>query len=143
MRILNQPEYWTSQLAEINRWFDRAMSPLSNGARALRFPDFSFEEDWGGGLAADIFEDEDRLYLRVDMPGIVREEVDLHLEKELLKLTVKRADSEEGEGFAYTREFRLPVPVDGEGVRAKLDEGVLHITLPRDASAKPRRIALE
>jgi len=142
MRLLNQPDYWMSPMTDINRWFEKALAPLGAGQRLLWSPHFSFDEGLGG-LAADLFEDEDNLYLRVDMPGVAKDEVELNLEKDVLKLKIERGDSEEREGFSFTREFRMPMPINNEGIRAKLEQGVLTITLPKEASAKPRRIALE
>ena len=95
----------------------------------------------------DIREDEARLTL--DLPGVSEEELELVLEDDTLRVEARREplheESEEvilrerthGE---FVREYRLPWTVREEDVEARLERGVLDLTLKRAPEAAPRRI---
>jgi HSP20 family protein len=44
---------------------------------------------------------------------------------------------------SFTRTLRLPVPIEANSVEAKIDDGVLTLTLPKAESAKPKRITIK
>jgi HSP20 family protein len=105
-----------------------------------------------GLLAADIRLDGDQLVVRLEAPGMRRE--DLRIEVDADRLCVsgeKRVDSESREGGlhlvqcaygSFRRELQLPLPVDAERAAASYRDGVLRITVPRLASGRGRRIAV-
>jgi HSP20 family protein len=103
--------------------------------------------------AVDIWEDEDGLTLRADMPGVDRERVTVELNNDVLSLQGEVALSEyEGLSPVYTeynvghfqRHFTVPNGgrYDREKVHARLTDGVLEVTVPRSEAVKPRRIAV-
>lgn len=89
------------------------------------------------------------LVLQADLPGFEEKDIDITLEGDVLTL---RADAPRPlpEGFKVVRSERsrvrllkqieLPVRVDAEGVSASFSDGVLELTLPKSADARPRRI---
>ncbi len=104
--------------------------------------------DWIGKYPADVREDDDAFHVEAELPGFVRDEIDVSLEDGTLTITAQRK-SEEKQGETHlherrytkvARSFRLPTPVDDTKVEAKLDHGVLHLTLPKRDEVKPRRI---
>jgi HSP20 family protein len=99
---------------------------------------------------ADVEEYADRFELFVDLPGVAADDVDITLESGVLTLSGERtavrardpalnARRERGTGRFYRR-FILPDTVDGERVKAHERNGVLEITIPKQAKALPRRI---
>lgn len=103
--------------------------------------------------AVDIWEDEDGLKLRADMPGVDSDHVAVELNHDVLSLEGQVALSDyEGLSPAYTEynvghfQRRFVVPnggrFDRDGIQASLTNGVLEVTLPRSEAAKPRRIAV-
>ena len=98
----------------------------------------------------DVYEDEQNLTLRLEIPGV--EESDLNVSVENNTLTVqgerKFEKEEKEENFhrierrygSFTRTFRLPNTVDADKVEASYDKGILKITLAKRAEAKPRQI---
>jgi HSP20 family protein len=97
--------------------------------------------------AVDIYETEEALVLRADLPGLPKESVDIHVEKGVLTIQGQVAEQERGEKligeFAsgpYYRQFRIPDSVDPAKAAADFKNGVLTLTLPRAERAKPRRI---
>lgn len=94
--------------------------------------------------AVDVFENDDGLLLRADLPGVRQADVDIQLDNGLLSLVGRRPLGErEGGGVVeYRRRFQVPKEVDGEKVSAHINRGVLSITLPRADAAKPRTIPI-
>ena len=100
---------------------------------------------------ADVEESEDAYTVEIDLRGVQREDVDIHLVDRVLTVTGQVRD-EERTGVLRRRTRRvgqfffsvtLPGEVDGDQVSAKLHDGVLTVRLPKSAEAKPRRIAIE
>ena len=99
----------------------------------------------------DIFEDDEALTIVADMPGVPSENVSIDLQEDVLTLTgIPSVAIHEKEEFVlqefdtgkYFRQFRLSEVIDQANVKAKLDQGVLHVTLPKIGPAKPRKITI-
>jgi HSP20 family molecular chaperone IbpA len=101
--------------------------------------------------STDAYETEDGLTLVMEMPGVMRESLDVSLEDGVL--TVEgRLDFSKYQGLEpvyteynvghYARSFSLSDKVDQDNISAKIEDGVLTLTLPRAATARPRRIAV-
>jgi HSP20 family protein len=90
--------------------------------------------------------------LRASLPGMSSEDLSLEVENGTLKLSAKRS-TEVPEGYtalrrergalSFERSFRLGSKVDAEAIEAKLEHGVLTITLPKRAEQKPRQISIQ
>ncbi len=103
--------------------------------------------------AVDIFETDNELILKADMPDVDPKNVAIQLENGTLTLKGERKfeDQKNGKGFhriersygSFTRAFSLPETVDGEKVKADYKNGVLTITLQKKEMAKPRTINVE
>jgi HSP20 family protein len=103
--------------------------------------------------AVDIFETENELVLKADVPDVDPKAVGIQLENGTLTLKGERTFEEQknGKGFhriersygKFVRAFSLPDTVDGEKVKADYKNGVLTITLPKKEVAKPRTINVE
>lgn len=103
--------------------------------------------------AVDIFETDNELVLKADLPEVDPKNVAIQLENGTLTLKGERKfeQNQNGKGFhriersygSFTRAFSLPDTVDGEKVKADYKNGVLTITLPKKEVAKPRTINVE
>ena len=103
--------------------------------------------------AVDIFETDNDLVLKADLPDVDPKNVAIQLENGTLTLKGERRfeDQKNGKGFhriersygSFTRAFSLPDTVDGENVKADYKNGVLTVTLPKKEVAKPRTINVE
>ncbi len=89
----------------------------------------------------DVFESPEAITVLVDVPGVCKEHVTLRLEKNELSIVATRTESLQGP-IEYRRTFRIPNDIDGDAIVADLAKGVLALTLPRQARAKPRTIQL-
>ena len=98
----------------------------------------------------DVYEDEHNLSLKIEVPGIDEKDIDVRIENNVLTVHGERKfeKEEKEENFrrverqygSFTRTFTLPSTVDGEKVSANYDKGILKITLPKKAEAKPKQI---
>jgi len=100
--------------------------------------------------AVDVYEDEHKVALKIEVPGIDEKDIDVQVENNTLTVHGERKiDKEEKEENyrrverqygSFTRTFTLPQTVDTENVSATYDKGVLKISLPKKAEAKPKQI---
>lgn len=101
---------------------------------------------------ADIVETPEGVTLMLEMPGVAADDVDITLEKRVLTIRGKvhptapeklqLAYAEYGEGD-YERAFTLSDDFDPDRIGAEVAHGVLTVTLPRVAEAKPRKITVK
>ena len=102
--------------------------------------------------AVDVYEDEHSLTLKLEVPGLNEDDINVTLENNTLTVSGERKfeKEEKEENFhrierrygSFTRTFRLPNTVDSEKVEAGYDKGVLKITLAKRAEAKPKTIKI-
>jgi len=112
---------------------------------------FSNQQD-GGQLApfgVDVREDADHIYVEADLPGFKKEEVEITLENQTLTIAAEHKEEHEEKGgmllherrySQFLRSFTLPPTVDEKAVDAKLQDGVLKVTLNKREETKPRRV---
>jgi len=125
---------------------------------------------YGGGsevgsfapYAVDVREDADHVYVEAELPGFKKDDVQITLKNSTLTISAERHESREapkngahlGEEdrtqwllnerrySRFLRSFTLPPTVDERSVEAKLNEGVLTITLKKREETKPRKISV-
>ena len=102
--------------------------------------------------AFEVKETNEAFIVKADIPGVQESDLDIAVHNNVLTVsgTRKAEERQEGDSFAlyerqygsFSRSFALPDTADGERVEAKLDTGVLALTIWKKAEAKPRKIAL-
>ena len=99
---------------------------------------------WTGSPAADLYEDDDHYYVKVELPGVKKDDLRVELENSVLTVAAKRATkAADGEEDAeFTRSLSLPDGVDPARITAAYENGVLKVTLPKPEAVKPRRITI-
>lgn len=98
----------------------------------------------------DIIENDDAILLKADLPGIDPKDVDIQVENATLTLRGERRQEKdvkeedyrriERSYGSFVRSFTLPNTVDTEKIQADYRNGVLELTLPKCAEAKPKQI---
>ena len=136
-----------------------------NGTRTLARDPYSLARElfgWDPFFAAavsafapafEVKETKDSFVVKADLPGVEEKDLDVAIHNGVLTVSGSREAEErkEGESFAlyerqygsFTRSFALPDMADGERIDAKLDSGVLMLTIPKKAEAKPRKISIK
>jgi HSP20 family protein len=103
--------------------------------------------------AFEVKETNEAFILKGDLPGVAEADLDIAVHNNILTVSgVRQAEErQEGDSFAlyerqygsFSRSFSLPDSADGERVEAKLDKGVLTLTIFKKAEAKPRKITVQ
>jgi HSP20 family protein len=100
--------------------------------------------------AVDVYEDEQNLVLKLEVPGVNEEDLNVSVENNTLTVQGERKfeKEEKEENFhrierrygSFTRTFKLPNTVDTDKVEAGYEKGILKIALAKRAEAKPKQI---
>lgn len=102
--------------------------------------------------AIDVYEDAQKVVVKVEVPGIKQENLDVRVENQTLTIKGERKfeAEEKEENFhrierrfgSFVRSFTVPQTVDTESVTATYDAGVLTVTLAKKTEAKPKQIKI-
>lgn len=131
-----------SELGDLRREMERLMG--------LSFPDFDRSQlfnEWAP--AVDLYESKDHFTVKVEIPGMKREDIDVSLHAGALTVSGERKFEEKEDGANYRMErsygrfqrtVTLPTDVQADKVKAAYKDGVLTIVLPKAEEAKPKQI---
>lgn len=92
------------------------------------------------------YEKPDAYLVRLDLPGVAKENIELELEDGTMQVSATRIfeqDSQDEGKLVYRRTFRLPETVQDEAIVASVENGVLSLHLPKSEKAKPRHIRIK
>ena len=140
-----------SPLADVAVLQNRLNSIFSDFAR----PDGEQESLAMGNFIppVDVYEDEHTLVLKLEVPGIKQEDLDVRVENQTLTVKGERKfeKNEKEENFhrierrygTFARTFTLPQIVDTNAPKASYEHGVLTISLPKKEAAKPKQVKVE
>ena len=103
--------------------------------------------------AMDVVENDNEVVIRVDLPGLSPDDLNIQVDGDLLTISGEFAATDEQEGERYhTRErragefkrsLRLGEQIDTEHVSATFEHGVLNLTLPKLPEAQPKQIKVQ
>jgi HSP20 family protein len=140
----------------ISRWYPiREMASLQDRVNSL-FQDFGGDSQQVAPASfappVDVFENGEKVVLKLDIPGIKEEDLDIRVENQTLSVCGERnfESEEKEENFhrierrygSFYRSFSLPTTVDTDNVEASYNAGVLKIELKKKASAQPKQIKI-
>jgi HSP20 family protein len=99
---------------------------------------------------ASVVEETDGYVLRVEMPGVNKEGLEISLEDNELTVTGRRSlpaidgtlIHHESRRDNFRRTFELDPSIDGNRIGAKIEQGILTLTLPKAEHVKPRKITV-
>jgi len=102
--------------------------------------------------ALDVYDEKDNFVVKVELPGMKKEDIDISLHAGVLTVSGERKhDREQKEGGTFRseryfgrfqRSVTLPTVVNAGDVKASYKDGILTIDLPKAEEAKPRQIAV-
>ena len=123
---------WSGLESEIDRLFETALTDFG-GTSANRFP-------------VDLYEDENNTYVRAELPGVNRDDINVELTDGYLTLSASRkttgGEGKEEEAFSFSRAVTVADDVQADKVSAAYENGVLTVTLPKREEAKPKKITV-
>lgn len=125
---------------DIEEMFEREFIPI-------RWPKIGWD------LAADVYEEKGNIVVKLNLPGVSPEKIDISIEGENLRISGSRGEEKETKDKNYySKEIRygsfertiaIPVPVKTEGVKAEYKDGVLTVTLPKKEHEVVKKIKVE
>ncbi|MGO9009870.1 MAG: Hsp20/alpha crystallin family protein [Bryobacteraceae bacterium] len=103
--------------------------------------------------AVDIYETENDLVVKADLPDVDLKDIDVRVENQTLTIAGERKFEKEDSGKGYhriersygsfTRSFAVPNSFDTDKIGASFKNGVLSVSLPKKEAAKPRQVKIE
>jgi HSP20 family protein len=144
----------SKDLLNIEREFNRMFSSFN---RRFGFGDSDSEiaeyENAIWSPLTDISEDEDNFVLKLDLPGIKKEDVKINYENGQLSISGERKQESEKKSSKfhrversygkYYRSFTLPSKIKEDKIDAEFKDGQLSITVPKSEEAKPKQIEVK
>ncbi|KAB1650559.1 Hsp20/alpha crystallin family protein [Pseudoclavibacter endophyticus] len=104
-------------------------------------------------MPMDVFRDGENFVVKVDLPGVAPESIDVDVEDRTLTIRAERRDEEQREGFEWlvrerpagsvARQMTLGTSLATDRISASFEDGVLRVTIPVAEEAKPRKISIE
>jgi HSP20 family protein len=128
---------------ELDRLFENQFNELNLGSQPERL--------WNP--AVDIYEDANNVFVKAELPGLKKEDIEVSLEDGVLAVSGERksasnqtdAKTNRAERFVgrFQRSIILPAEVKADQVNAHYQDGILTITLPKAEAAKPKQIKVD
>ncbi len=122
---------WAGLEGEIDRLFQSSLGEFAGGV-SRRVP-------------VDLFEDKDNTYVRAELPGVNRADINIELVDGYLNIgaTRKTKTGEREETTTLSRSVSVPdAAVQADKISASYENGMLTITLPKREEAKPRKVTV-
>ena len=101
---------------------------------------------------ADIYENDNDLIAKVELPGVDPNRVDVRVENNVLTIRGERPFDQkvaqenyhrlERSFGTFSRSFALPMTIDADKIHAEYRDGILNLRLPKSERAKPKRIQI-
>lgn len=111
-----------------------------------------FDEAFGA-VSADIWDDKDNIYVKMAMPGVKKEDINISVMADSVTIEGKSISKDEEKdkdrywmrnlASSYEQSFSLPTNIDTESVEAKLEDGILTVTLPKAKEYKPKEVKIK
>jgi HSP20 family protein len=150
VRLSPAPRAWSPLLPlrrlgeDIERLFEQPFSEWSA-------PTGGFFDGWGPPV--DVYMDKDNVFVKVEIPGIKKDQIEVSMIGEQLSIRGERKEEAEHEGAEcyrserwfgrFHRSFSLPAAVEAGKIEAHYKDGVLTIVCPKTDEAKRRQIEIK
>lgn len=139
---------------------------LSNVAKVQRELEGMFRDFWSrffkykpllgyGEPPADVEDRENELVIYIDLPGFSKEEIKIKVTEDMLEVRAEKSEgrklTEKSRNYvvreriyeSFYKRINLPIKVRPEQAKAKLDNGVLEVHLPKSEAAREIEVKLE
>ncbi len=141
-------------LLDVEREFNRIFNSMGNRFEGTRKEGFDEEFDNAVWMPlTDIAEDNDNYYLKVDLPGIKKQDVKISYIDGNLSISGERVQDKEAKDKKihriersygkYYRSFNIPKEIKDDKIKAEFKDGQLTITIPKADEVKPKEIDIK
>lgn len=124
---------WSGLENEIERLFETALHDFGGTMAPSHFP-------------VDIYEDKDNTYVRAELPGVNRDNINVEMSEGYLTVSAHRksatSEGEDEQAFSFSRSVSIADEIDAAKVEATYENGVLTVKLPKREEVKPKKISV-
>ena len=122
---------WAGLETEIDQLFNSTVAQFLGAGAGAQFP-------------VDLYEDKNNSYVRAELPGVKREDINVETVDGYLTITASRKQKADGreEAVSFSRSVSLPEEAQADKVTASYENGVLTVTLPKREEAKPKKVTV-
>jgi HSP20 family protein len=134
-------------LQSYSRDFEDLFNRFLGAGETTRWPSGGFE------VPTDIFHSDDKLVIRLDLPGVKPDDVEVTVQESVLVINGNRAFPYDGDKVRFlrrgtfygdfTQRVQLGKGLDVERIGARYDNGVLELTIPYAEEVQPKKISIE
>lgn len=135
MRFPYRSPYLSDDFGAFDSLFDQSFAPfqsLLSGASQNR-----------AQIAADVIENEEQFVIRLELPGVKREDLDVQFNNQKLSISVEQSTDDDESKVSLARTFTVNQSVDADKISASLADGILTMILPKAEETKPRSIRID
>jgi len=140
MKLIKYDNSYMDPFTNFDRWLDDAFFGLDRNPFFNRFT----EREASSQLPVNLYEDNDNYYVTAELPGLNKKDVSIELENAVLTISGERKvkNDKDESTFTFSRSITVGDDVNAAKVKAKMQDGVLTVTLPRQEERKPRQITV-
>jgi HSP20 family protein len=122
---------WSGFETEMDRLFETTPPGFDGSTNPNRFP-------------VDLFEDKENAYVRAELPGVNRDDIQVEMAEGELTITAarKQANDRGEEAVSFTRTVGIESDIQADKVAAVYENGVLTVTLPKREEVKPKKVTV-
>jgi len=137
IKTMKLTRYNPSTLTDFDSWFRQPFVGFPSAAQV-------FSDSGLNRLAADIHEDKDNYFAQFEVPGVKKEDLKVELNNQILTIRAekKQTAGESEQTYSLSRAISVPDGVQGDAISAKLENGILTVTLPKAEHRKPKTIEI-
>lgn len=95
---------------------------------------------------SNVTENDDEYRIEIAVPGLTKEDIEINLKDSILTISHKKEESNDGFFFtnSFEKQYSLPSDINEKGITAKIENGILAATIPKDKKkVKDRIITIE
>lgn len=144
MKLLRSAPSTLARVSDFDEWFRHPFAGLPSlshffGNLGEIFPGVPSDK-----LAVDVHEDKDAYHASFEVPGVKKEDVKIELNNGMLTVSAEKREKngDNESSYSLSRSVSVPEGVNAEAISAKLEDGILRVTLPKAEHRKPRTITL-
>jgi len=134
MRLPYRSPYLSDDFGAIDSLFDQSFAPFKTLLSGASLNSTQ--------IAADVIENEDQFVIRLELPGVIRDNIDIQFNKQKLSICVEQSAGDDESKVSLARTFSVNQSIDADHISASLADGILTLVLPKAEETKPRSITI-
>lgn len=145
MKLIRSTPSALARVSDFDEWFRHPFAGLPSLSHFFSNLNEAFPGLASDKLAVDVHEDKDAYHASFEVPGVKKEDVKIELNNGMLTVSAEKREKngDNESSYSLSRSVSVPEGVNVEAIGAKLEDGILRVTLPKAEHRKPRNITLD